>query len=379
MRVDSNIELKWENMRRGIQAQADWLRSGPADLYRQAAERLPAGVPPRVYLVGCGDSHYCGVATRLAFERWSGVATEALEALEFSRYAVEAAPRGSWVICVSNSGRVVRTVESAIFARERGLIPIALTFDPASRLASSVDAVLTFGYEDVGFGPGTLSYMASLGGLYALALHLGERSQRLDAKGVADKLSALSALSEAVARTTEAVDEQAAELGRATGAEVPIHIIGGGPNYGTALFGMAKFIEAAATPAVGQELEEWAHEQYFCTRPGTLTVVIAPPGASTDRAREQLQAVRDVGGAAAVICAAGDAETAALADLVLRVPATVDETLSPVPYCIPLELFAYHYAVSKGKTMLGFDDSRRMEVNFRQIFGSQIPTTSLSR
>jgi hypothetical protein len=37
-----------------------------------------------------------------------------------------------------------------------------------------------------------------------------------------------------------------------------------------------------------------------------------------------------------------------------------------------LELFAYHFASSKGLTMLGFDDSNRMEVNFRQIFGSEI-------
>ena len=150
-------------------------------------------------------------------------------------------------------------------------------------------------------------------------------------------------------------------------------IVGGGPNYATALFGMAKFIEAAAYPAVGQELEEWAHEQYFCTKPGTYTVVIAPPGAATDRAREQLRAVRDVGGTAIAICASDDSETSALANFVLPVVGSGDEALSPIAYCTPLELFTYHFAISKGATMLGFDDANRMEVNFRQIFGSHIP------
>lgn len=375
MRVDKNVELKWENMRRGIEAQVEWLRTGPARLVDQARQQIPTVVPPRVYLVGCGDSHYCGLATRLAFERWTGVATEALESLEFSRYAIESAPPGSWVVCVSNSGRVARTVEAAIFGRQRGLVPIALTFDPSSRLAAHSDSVLTFGYEDVGFGPGTLSYTASLSGLYALALCLSERTGRLSSDEVASRLEAMAATAGSLTATIAACDPVAESLGRETSSETAIHIIGGGPNYGTALFGMAKFIEAAGIGAVGQELEEWAHEQYFCTGPETLTVVIAPPGAATDRAREQLQAIRDVGGSAAVICADDDITTARLGDHLLAVSGVHDEVLSPITCSIPLQLFAYHYAVSKGKTMLGFDNSRRMEVNFRQIFGSGIPAS----
>ncbi|HKF75466.1 MAG TPA: SIS domain-containing protein [Candidatus Dormibacteraeota bacterium] len=373
MRVDRNVELKWENMRRGIEAQVAWLGAGAATLHDLAGARLGGDPPPRVYLVGCGDSHYCGLATRLAFERWSGVPTEALESLEFSRYVVDHAPEGAWVVCVSNSGRVTRTVEAAIFARERGLVPVALTFDGESRLAQNAAVTLPFGYEDVGFGPGTLSYMASLSGLYAIALHLATMTGRADGAAAARRREVLAGQAQAVAAAIAGCDPIAAELGRATGADAPVHIIGAGPNYGTALFGMAKLIEAAATPAVGQELEEWAHEQYFCTGPGTLTMVLAPPGAALDRAREQLQAVRDVGGTAVAICAEDDAETRALADHVLPVPRSDAEELSPITCCVPLQLFAYHHAVDKGRTMLGFDDRRRMEVNFRQIFGSQIP------
>jgi glutamine---fructose-6-phosphate transaminase (isomerizing) len=373
MRVDRNVELKWENMQRGIEAQVAWLRTGTAALHERARSVLGRDVPPRVYLVGCGDSHYCGLATRLAFERWSGVATEALESLEFSRYVVDHAPEGAWVVCVSNSGRVTRTVEAAVFARRRGLVPVALTFDAASRLAASAASTLPFGYEDVGFGPGTLSYMASLSGLYAVALHLAEVAGRLDTAGVDDRLQALAAQADVVESAIGACDGIAQDLGRETGIEVPIHLIGGGPNYGTALFGMAKFIEAAAKAAVGQELEEWAHEQYFCTGPGTLTVVLAPPGASLDRAREQLEAVRDVGGTSVAICPGDDEQTRALAHHVLPVEGAALEELSPISCCVPLQLFAYHYAVAKGRTMLGFDDSRRMEVNFRQIFGGAIP------
>src|SRR5207302_1708920 len=127
---------------------------------------------------------------------------------------------------------------------------------------------------------------------------------------------------------------------------------------------------------VGQELEEWAHEQYFCTGPGTHTLIVAPPGASVDRAREQLRAVRDVEGRAVAICSEGDLETAAQADVVLPLVGVDDELLSPIVTAIPLELLALAFAKHLGRTMLGFDDKRRQEVNFRQIFDSSIPTSA---
>ena len=138
MRTGEGIELRWEAMLKGIHMQADWLRSGPDELLAQARELLHEA-PPRIYLTGCGDSHFAGIGARLAFERWSGIPTQAVESLELSRYELELAPAGSWVVCVSNSGRVVRTVEAAAEARSRGLTAIAVTYAPESRLAETAD------------------------------------------------------------------------------------------------------------------------------------------------------------------------------------------------------------------------------------------------
>ena len=104
MRVDRNVELKWDNMLKGISAQVGWLGTGPAAQLEKARLGLPLAAPSRIYLVGCGDSHYSGLATRLAFERWSGIPTEALESLEFSRYVVEHAPPGAARAVPSRAG-----------------------------------------------------------------------------------------------------------------------------------------------------------------------------------------------------------------------------------------------------------------------------------
>src|SRR5438132_6020248 len=147
MRMD-NLELKWEHMLAGITTQPAYLRGGAAGELYTAASRLPLTKPSRVYLVGCGDSHYCGLATRYAFERWSGIPTDALESLEFSRYALDSAPKDALVVAVSNSGRVTRTVECALFASQRGMASLGITYNPNSRLAQSASMVLPWSYQD---------------------------------------------------------------------------------------------------------------------------------------------------------------------------------------------------------------------------------------
>ncbi len=373
MRQDENSELKWQSMRDGIDGQVALLESALDELYSLTAAALNGHPPTHIYFVGCGDSHYCGLAMRYATELLTGIPTEALESLEFSRYAVRTAPPGSLVVAVSNSGEVARTVEALKFARQAGLKTLAITYNRESRLAANSDAVIIYDYRDVGFGPGTMSYVASMLSLFAVAIRAANLTGRLDGEGVADELNRVSAMSGVLAETIRATDEPAKELARSLTDQTPMFVLGGGPNYGTALFMMAKMIESARHNTVAQQLEEWAHEQYFLCGPGTVTIVVAPPGASVDRAREQLQAVRDMKGTAVAVCSADDSKTAELADLVLPVVGDVDEELSPLVYLAAGELVALHFASENNKVMLGFDDDWRKEVNFRQIFGSHIP------
>lgn len=371
----TEMELKWENMRRGIDGQPALLKAAPRALYEELRGALDGTTLQRLYLLGCGDSHFCGLAARYAIERWTALPTEALEALEFSRYAVRNAPKNSLAVAVSNSGRVSRTVESLRYARQHGLATLGVTYNPDGALAQEADRILKYDYRDVGFGPGTMSYLASVLALLVTGLGVAEHLGRLTPDEVDKELETIAALEPAMSETIAACEGPAEHLGNAIGEDDRVFFIGAGPNYGTALFAMAKMIEASRHNSVGQQLEEWAHEQYFCTREDTYTVVFAPLGASVGRAREQLRAVRDVGGTAVAVCAENDQTTAAMADVVFPVHGHIDELLSPLLYCVAGELIAYHFAVRKGTVMLGFDDEHRKQVNFRQIFDSEIPET----
>lgn len=369
----TDMDLKWQNMMAGIEAQVPFIRQSPHVVYQQVRDRLGLTSPPsRVYLVGCGDSWYCGMATRLAFEAWTGVPTEAMQALEFSRYACAYAPKDALVVGISNSGRVSRTVEAIMMARARGVRAVAGTSAPDSPIAKEAHVALDLGYAERRFAPGTSSYMASMLLQYCIALHIAEVSGRMTAARVHAKLDEIAALAEGMQRTLDADIPILEELGMRAGLTDKLIFIGGGPNYGTAFFSMAKMFEAARVHAAGQELEEWAHEQFFVTDENTYTFVITPPGASVDRAREQLWAANERGSTTVAFCDAADAETAALAKVAVPVYGGSDEALSPLTYCLPSELFAFFYAVPKKLVMLGFDDPRLKEVNFQQIFNSRM-------
>ncbi len=368
-----NMDLKWQNMMAGIEAQAPFIRQSPHAVYQQVREKLGLQqAPTRVYLVGCGDSWYCGMATRLAFESWAGVSAEALQALEFSRYYSHHAPQDSLVVAISNSGRVSRTIEAVVRARARGMKTIAGTSALDSRIAQEADLAIDLGYAERRFAPGTSSYMASLLLEYCIALHLAEVGGRMTAAQVTAKLDEIAAEADGMQKTLDANRPRLETLGEQAQLTDKLIFIGGGPNYGTAFFSMAKIFETARVHAAGQELEEWAHEQYFVTGSDTYTFVIAPPGASVDRAREQLWAVNQMNSTSVAICGADDAETAKLGKVAIPVYGGGDEALSPLSYCLPGELFAFYYAATKNLTMLGFDNPRIKEVNFQQIFNSQI-------
>ena len=125
--------------------------------------------------------------------------------------------------------------------------------------------------------------------------------------------------------------------------------MGGGPNYGTALFSAAKVLEASGDPALGQETEEWAHLQYFARTVATPTFVITAGERDLTRAEEVTVAAGTIGRRIAVICPSSAVELVGAATHQLLLPNGVREIFSPVIAVIPGELFAAYRADRLGE------------------------------
>ena len=334
-----------------------------------------------IFLIGCGDSYCAALAARHYMMHVTRRYVEAVESLEFSRYLVDYLPENAVVFGVSNSGTVSRTIEGVRDSKARGAWTFGLTVSDQNTLARTADVPLILNsppnIKESPDGtrvvtPGTVTYTASLLGLYIAAIALGERIGSLTAENAQARLADLRRVADVMEQTLKAVKGPAQELAQTVTADRRVIIIGGGPNYATGYFAMAKMFEALREPAHFSELEEWAHEQYFITEPNTDLFVILPPGASHDRGLEQMQAARDMGARVIAVAEQGDAKAAAASDVIFEVPKGLDESLTPFVYALPFEYLACYMADARGRAFLGFDDPNRQQVNFRQIFNSQL-------
>ena len=340
------------------------------------------------FMIGCGDSYSAALAARTYMMKATGRYIEPVESLEFSRYLVEDLPQDSFVFGISNSGTVSRTIEGVRLARERGAWTFGVTVSAENKLAHAAETLIKVNAPDNikeqpdgtrVITPGTVTYTASMLGLFVAAIAFGEKIGHLDASKVAARLDALHALPAAMAAADSTVSALAPQIAGTFTPDRKTVIVGGGPNYGTTYFGMCKWFEALTRPCHAAELEEWAHEQYFFTDETTDTIILAPPGAGRDRALEQARAAREMGSRVIIIGFDGDGQAKAASDIYFAMP-DLPEALTPFVYKLPFEYLSCHIADQQNVAFLGFDDPKRQEVNFRQIFHSAqaVPAATIS-
>jgi len=309
----------------------------------------------QIFITGCGDSHNAGVAAEMAFDALAGIPAHALPAMQFSRYTIRTLrrdigfPRNPLVVGISTSGEVSRTVEALTLARQHGALTVALTGNGESRAARAAEKVFAVSTESYGRSPGVRTYAMSLLSLYLLAIRLGEVAARYTQSDADDLRAELLRAAETIEATIAASAQAALAVGTETGAAPNFVFVGSGPNYATALFGAAKMVEAAGKHVIGQEMEEWAHLQYFSKEAETPTVLIAPPGESHDRAVELVQVMRHLGRRIIAVVAEDDRDIAPHADVVFPIRGTVREMFSPLVSCVPVELLAAAVAHASGE------------------------------
>src|SRR5437763_9688190 len=123
----------------------------PGGHVRELADWLAGRGVEHLYLTGCGDSAFAGMAATLAFRRHSRLRVHAVHALDFARYDVRYLPPGSALLAISYSGRVGRTIEAARQASSFGTPVIALTGDAAGPPAAAADRILPIEVPTLGF------------------------------------------------------------------------------------------------------------------------------------------------------------------------------------------------------------------------------------
>jgi sugar/nucleoside kinase (ribokinase family)/fructoselysine-6-P-deglycase FrlB-like protein len=329
----------------------------PGGHVRELADWLAGQGIEHLYLTGCGDSAFAGMAATLAFRRHSRLRVHARHALDFARYDVRYLPPGSALLAISYSGKVGRTIEAARQASSFGTPVIALTGDAAGPLATAADRILPIEVPTLGFSPGTSTYT----GMLCTLIELARRTPR-DGSGNALR-DACEQLAGQAAKTLDGCHDAAAEIAARLVTGRFVTFLGAGPNEATARFGAAKLFEGSQQIAVATNVEEWAHEEYFITGPNDPVVIVAPTGAARDRAWEILSELDFIGADAVVV---SDVEPPGRAGF-LRLAAGAPEELSPVLAALPLAQLGFQLARLAGKRSYNFPSEQAKNEHYATI------------
>lgn len=258
------------------------------------------------------------------------------------------------LIAISMSGNVDRTVEAARRAKALGAGAVSLTNSAGGRLAELGLPNFSLQIDDVApFLCGTSSFTATRA---VLSLWAGLGDGASPAR-LAEQLMATADALEALLPRALAVSEGLVgdTLG---GASVPSpglrYLSCGRRGAALADYGAAKIVELCATPVWSDDIEEFAHRQFWTVAQGETAIMLPTSDVVRDIANEAAGALK----AMAIDTLAIGSHAFSLDAARWRIDWPDDEGVDhQILTAVALQALAYHWACAAG-----FDPNRRMHL-----------------
>jgi len=300
----------------------------------------------RVELIACGTAYYASLVGAALFQEWLGVPARANIASEF-RYSPPPLDARTLVVAVTQSGETADTIAAARLAREQGATVIAVTNTVGSAITRESDAAVFLQAGPEIAVAATKTFVTQVVTLVMLAAdiaqHLGRRTQAEEAELVGALRSLPEQAQRAIelAATTEAMASRYAEA-------AGFMYIGRAFGYPAALEGALKIKEISYLHAEGYAAGELKHGPISLLDADVPLVAVATRSSVYDKLISNLMEGRARDARVIAVATEGDTQIEGLATDVCFVPDTL-EPLSTILAVIPLQLFAYHVAVARGR------------------------------
>jgi glucosamine--fructose-6-phosphate aminotransferase (isomerizing) len=272
------------------------------------------------------------------------------------RYRAAPGRENELLIGITQSGETADTLAAMRSAQARGNRVLALTNVADSQAARDADAVLlTRAGTEIGVAA-TKTFTAQVAALAALGLRLSSARNALSAERRRELAGELAALPDLIERAIVDGDVWAAGLaGRIADAPM-VMFLGRQGGAAIAMEGALKLKEVSYIPSDAYPAGEMKHGPIALLSAATPVVCVATGGPLQDKLHSNMAEVRARGAYVCAIACENDADAAAHADDVVRVPAASPE-LQPLLAVVPLQLLAYHVAIARG---LNVDQPRNL-------------------
>ena len=258
------------------------------------------------------------------------------------------------VVLITQSGETADTIAAQREALNRGAKTVAISNVADATVTREASAALQThaGLEKA--IPATKSFTSQLTVLYLFALFLARKRGRMTSEVTRTHLNSVVEVPSSIEASLPAWDAQAAQSALLFQRAKAFLFLGRGVHYAIAREGALKLKEISYVQAEGLPAGELRHGPNALVD-ATLPVVVIATRDSADpdsmlryqKTLSILEYVKGRGGKAIAIATEGDREIVALADKVIFVPAA-PELLLPILEVVPLQLFAYHFAVLNG-------------------------------
>jgi len=255
----------------------------------------------------------------------------------------------STILAVSQSGETADTLGAVTCSQQRAATILGLTNTVGSTL-TRVSRV----YIGQQSGPeigvaATKTFTSQLSVLAQLALKLSTKRGKVsqdEMDCLAEKLEVLPAIVESIILTQEEKVKQIAK--KYKDAKI-FFFLGRGINTATAYEARLKLMEIAYIPAIAFPAGESKHGPISLIEPGFPVVFICSKDGATHKTLvSNIMEMKARGASIISVLEDDDEEIKKLSDDYIEVPKGIPEVLSPIPFIIPLQLFAYYMAVERG-------------------------------
>ncbi|MFA5364394.1 MAG: glutamine--fructose-6-phosphate transaminase (isomerizing) [Candidatus Bathyarchaeia archaeon] len=301
-----------------------------------------------VFLVACGTSYHACLAASYLFSKLSFLATHPVVASEFVEQHGKSVNIDSTLLVVSQSGETADTLDAVESARLRAATVLGLTNVVGSTLTRVARVYISQqSGPEIGVAA-TKTFTAQLSVLSQLAVRLAKKRGKISHVEIEDIEEKLEQIPDIVEQTIACQEEKVKQLAKKYCGKQAFFFLGRGISSAVALEGRLKLMEISYIPSIAYPAGESKHGPISLVEPGFPVVFVCPQGATHRTVIGNIMEMKARGASIIVIIEKDDKEIKALADDYIEIDSALPEILSPIPFVVPLQLFAYYMSLERG-------------------------------
>ncbi|MEM3040855.1 MAG: glutamine--fructose-6-phosphate transaminase (isomerizing) [Nitrososphaerota archaeon] len=302
----------------------------------------------QIYLLACGTSNNACIAASYMFSKLCNLATLPIIASEFIHQYGDSVGIDSTILAISQSGETADILHAINYARLKAATILGVTNTIGSTLTRVARAYIC---QQTGPEIGVAAsktYTGQLMVMIQLALRLAKVRGKVSQETIDDLQECVNRIPSIVEKILQEQSAHIRDLAKKYAGCKCFYFLGRGISTATALEGRLKLLEIAYIPSIAYPAGESKHGPISLIEEGFPVVFVCPKDSTRKAAISNIMEMKARGARIIAILDETDEELKSMVDDYVPIQTGIPEVLSPIPYVVPLQLFAYYVAVEKG-------------------------------